>query len=84
MKHTLLLHANDINADHFSALAAMLRKRGYKFVSLDEAMTDPAYQLPEAQTPRGLSWLHRWMLAKGLPMQEEPLEAEWVRKAAQP
>ena len=84
MKHTLLLHANDLNADHFPALAAMLKKRGYKFISLDEALTDPAYQLPEAQSPRGISWLHRWMLARGLPMKEEPLEAEWVRKAAQP
>ena len=83
MKHTLLLHANELNADHFPALAAMLKKRGYRFVSLGDALTDPAYQLPEAQSPRGLSWLHRWMLAKGLPMQEEPLEAEWVRKAAE-
>lgn len=83
MKHTLLLHANDLNADHFPALARMLRNRGYKFISLDEALTDPAYRLPEAQSPRGISWLHRWMLAKGLPMQEEPLEAEWVRTLAQ-
>ena len=83
MKHTLLLHANELNADHFPALAGMLKARGYKFISLDEALTDPAYQLPEAQSPRGISWLHRWMLAKGLPMREEPLEAEWVRKLAQ-
>jgi peptidoglycan/xylan/chitin deacetylase (PgdA/CDA1 family) len=80
MKHTLLLHANEINADHFPTVIAMLRKRGYRFISLDEALTDPAYQLPEAQSTRGISWLHRWMLAKGLPMREEPLEAEWVRK----
>lgn len=83
MKHTLLLHANELNADHLPALANMLRKRGYRFISLDDALTDPAYQLPEVQSPRGISWLHRWMLAKGLPMREEPLEAEWVRKAAQ-
>jgi peptidoglycan/xylan/chitin deacetylase (PgdA/CDA1 family) len=81
MKHTLLLHANDLNADHFPAVVAMLRKRGYTFISLDDALTDPAYRLPEAQSTRGISWLHRWMLAKGLTMREEPLEAEWVRKA---
>jgi peptidoglycan/xylan/chitin deacetylase (PgdA/CDA1 family) len=83
MKHTLLLHANEINADHFGALVAMLKKRGYRFITLDEALTDPAYRLPEAQSPRGISWIHRWMLAKGLPMQEEPLEPEWIRKLAQ-
>jgi peptidoglycan/xylan/chitin deacetylase (PgdA/CDA1 family) len=82
MKHTLLLHANDINADHFSSLAVMLKERGYRFITLDEALTDPAYALPEAQSKRGISWLHRWMLAKGLPLQEEPAEAGWVRDLA--
>jgi hypothetical protein len=84
MKHTLLLHANDLNTDHFDALITMLRKRGYRFITLDDALTDPAYQLPEAQSPRGISWIHRWMLAKGLPLQEEPLEPEWIRKLALP
>jgi peptidoglycan/xylan/chitin deacetylase (PgdA/CDA1 family) len=83
MKHTLLLHANDLNADHFDALVVMLKRRGYRFITLDEALKDPAYQLPEAQSARGLSWIHRWMLAKGLPMREEPLEPEWVRNLAQ-
>lgn len=82
MKHTLLLHANEINADHFGALAVLLKQRGYRFITLDEALTDPAYQLPEAQSTRGISWLHRWMLAKGLAMDEETAEAAWVREAA--
>lgn len=82
MKHTLLLHANDLNADHFGALAQMLKGRGYRFITLNDALTDPAYQLPEAQSTRGISWLHRWMLAKGLPMDEEPAEAAWVRDLA--
>lgn len=82
MKHTLLLHANDLNADHFGALASMLKRRGYRFITLDEALTDPAYQLPEAQSTRGISWLHRWMLARGSGMDEEPAEAPWVRELA--
>ena len=80
IKQTLLLHANEINADHFDSLARMLRKRGYKFITLDEALQDEAYKLPEAQSQRGLSWLHRWMLAKGLPMKEEPKEPEWINQ----
>jgi peptidoglycan/xylan/chitin deacetylase (PgdA/CDA1 family) len=82
VKQVLLLHANELNADHLGALAARLRARGYSFITLDAALTDPAYQLPEAQSARGISWLHRWMLAKGLEMREEPLEPEWVRTLA--
>ncbi|MEZ5424963.1 MAG: polysaccharide deacetylase family protein [Pyrinomonadaceae bacterium] len=78
VKQTLLLHANEINADHFDKLAGMLRKRGYRFITLEEALTDEAYRLPEAQSRRGLSWLHRWMLAKGLEMKEEPIQPEWI------
>jgi peptidoglycan/xylan/chitin deacetylase (PgdA/CDA1 family) len=80
VKQTLLLHANELNADHFDKLAARLRKRGYKFITLDEALKDEAYKLPEVQSMRGISWLHRWMLAKGLPMQEEPSEPAWIRQ----
>lgn len=80
IKQTLLLHANEINADHFDKLAAMMRKRGYKFITLEEALKDEAYKLPEVQSMRGLSWLHRWMLAKGLKMKEEPLQPEWVNE----
>lgn len=80
VKQTLLLHANEINADHFDKLAVMLKKRGYKFITLDEALKDKAYKLPEAQSRRGLSWLHRWLLAKGLKMKEEPGEPEWINR----
>lgn len=80
VKQTLLLHANELNADYFDRLAQMLKKRGYGFITLDEALSDKAYQLPEAQSKRGLSWLHRWMIAKGLPMKEEPLQPDWIDK----
>ncbi|MGE3465966.1 MAG: polysaccharide deacetylase, partial [Pyrinomonadaceae bacterium] len=78
VRQTLLLHANEINADHFDNLAAMMKRRGYKFITLDEALKDEAYRLPEAQSRRGLSWIHRWMLAKGRKMKEEPLQPAWV------
>jgi peptidoglycan/xylan/chitin deacetylase (PgdA/CDA1 family) len=78
VKQTLLLHANDLNADHFDALVEMMKKRGYRFISLEEALADPAYRLPAAHTTRGLSWLHRWMMAKGLKVRMEPREPEWL------
>ena len=76
----LLLHANEINADHFGRVAAMLRDRGYAFVSLEEALADPAYALADGYIgPRGLSWVHRWALGKGMAViEEEPREPEWL------
>jgi peptidoglycan-N-acetylglucosamine deacetylase len=80
VKQTLLLHANELNADHFDALAEMMKQRGYRFISLEEALKDPAYRLPTAHTRKGLSWLHRWRLAKGLKLSSEPREPEWLNK----
>jgi peptidoglycan/xylan/chitin deacetylase (PgdA/CDA1 family) len=80
LPQVLLLHANELNADLMLDLVHMLRARTYTFVSLDEALEDPAYRLPEVHHPRGLSWLHRWMLAKGLTMQPEPVEPAFVRE----
>ena len=79
IRQILLLHANELNADHLDAVIDMLKARGYRFITLDAALEDPAYTLPEAQAARGLSWLHRWMLAKGLLMQGEPLEPSFIR-----
>ena len=42
------------------------RARGYEFVSLDEALQDPAYESPDEFTGRGgITWLHRWALTAG-------------------
>jgi len=78
VKQTLLLHTNELNADYFDELVGMMRKRGYTFISLEAALKDKAYSLPDAQAKMGLSWIHRWMLAKGLEMRPEPTEPEWI------
>jgi peptidoglycan/xylan/chitin deacetylase (PgdA/CDA1 family) len=80
LPQVLLLHASELNADLLPDLLRMLRARRYAFVSLDKAPEDPAYRLPEVPVTRGLSWLHRWMLAKGLPMRPEPAEPPFVRE----
>jgi len=80
VKQTLLLHASDLNADHFDDLVLMMRRRGYAFISLEEALKDRAYELPDAQATKGLSWIHRWRLAKGLPLQMEPSEPEFISR----
>lgn len=85
MSHTLLIHANSINAEFFDDLAAMMKKRGYKFVSLEDALKDEAYRLPDNFTRRaGISWLHRWILDKGKEflVPNEPMVPEFVLKAS--
>jgi hypothetical protein len=45
----------------------MLRKRGYRFVSLDQALKDKAFTLPDTYTGRGgISCLHRWAWSTGV------------------
>jgi peptidoglycan/xylan/chitin deacetylase (PgdA/CDA1 family) len=78
VRHVLLLHANEINADRFDELAAMLKRRGYTFVTLEEALKDPAYSEPDALYKSGVSWIHRWRMAKGLPEKREPRSPKFV------
>lgn len=79
IKQVLLLHANPLNADYFDELVRMMKRRGYAFISLDDALTDPAYRLPDTYTgAKGLSWLHRWALSKGMKLREEPREPEFI------
>jgi peptidoglycan/xylan/chitin deacetylase (PgdA/CDA1 family) len=66
MKQVLLIHANALNADHFGQLAQMIEKRGYKFISLDEALTDKAYSSPDEYAGSGgITWIHRWAITAG-------------------
>jgi peptidoglycan/xylan/chitin deacetylase (PgdA/CDA1 family) len=78
---TLLIHANDINADCLDEMLKRLTERGYSFVSLDEAMSDPAYQTKDTVvTTFGPSWLWRWMKSKGMEISFEgdPEPPQWV------
>jgi peptidoglycan/xylan/chitin deacetylase (PgdA/CDA1 family) len=76
----LLLHMNAINADVLSDVLAILEKRGYRFITMDEAMRDAAYALPDTYVGKqGISWIHRWGLAKGMPVVMEPREPAWLR-----
>ena len=77
-----LMHANELNADSFVELIAGARRRGYAFITLDEAMRDPAYTRPDGYTGRyGPSWLHRWAMAEKKPKEfyaGEPVVPKWV------
>jgi hypothetical protein len=75
----LLLHANHLNAELAPRLLAMLKQRGYQFISLEEAFRDPAYRLPNNYAgPGGFSWIHRWSMTKGMPNKGEPEPPAWL------
>lgn len=75
----LLLHANELNADHFGELAEMMKRRGYAFITLQKALADKAYRSPDDYVgPRGLSWVHRWAVTQGMELKEEPREPAWL------
>lgn len=80
------MHANSINADHFDELLAELKKRGYKFITLEKALKDPAYSSPDTFIGGGgISWLDRWALTRGVPggfFAREPRTPEFVMKLA--
>lgn len=66
MAHILLTHANTINAHYLGRVLGRLAAEGYQFVSLDQALRDPAYQSPDDYVRNGgISWIHRWALTQG-------------------
>lgn len=77
----LLIHASQLNADQMPNLLAMFRRRGYTFVSLEHALADPAYAMPEEYAGTGgFSWIHRWSKTKGMQPRGEPDPPDWVEK----
>ena len=78
INHILLLHANELNADYFDDLIGLLTNKGYEFIPLEDALSDPAYSLPESCSDRGISWLYRWMIAAGIEPPEQPRPPEAI------
>nr|MDQ3803662.1 polysaccharide deacetylase family protein [Acidobacteriota bacterium] len=89
----LMLTAGALNADSFDDLAAMIRRRGYHFVTMEQATRDEAYRLPDNYAGlRGDSWIARWAVTKGLEYKDseenlpplmERYFAEFKRKQAE-
>ena len=57
----------------------MFERRGYGFVTLDEALVDPAYASEDTYTGRaGMSWLQRWAITRDVRLTPEPFPDDWV------
>jgi peptidoglycan/xylan/chitin deacetylase (PgdA/CDA1 family) len=82
---TLLIHTMAINVDHLDALLGQLRARGYRFITLDEAMKDEAYLTPDVFVGRqGPTWLFRWSrtIAPASDFRGDPDVPAWVMEPA--
>jgi len=83
--YVLLLHASRLNADSIGALATILRHAHLRPVSLDTAMTDSAYALPDTYAgPDGDDWLERWAYTqrKDLPWDTLPVPPGAISREA--
>jgi peptidoglycan/xylan/chitin deacetylase (PgdA/CDA1 family) len=84
-KQILLLHANQLEADHIGELLDVMRKRGYRFIALEDALSDQAYALPDTYVgEEGTGWLDHWAIAQGKPPQGAPVFPQWVIDRARP
>jgi peptidoglycan/xylan/chitin deacetylase (PgdA/CDA1 family) len=88
IRQVLLIHANMLNADRFDDLASMFERHGYKFITLDRALEDEAYQSRDTWVGvSGITWLHRWALTRGMPKAfyaDEPEVPSFVAEKARP
>ncbi|HEY6211976.1 MAG TPA: polysaccharide deacetylase family protein, partial [Vicinamibacterales bacterium] len=82
----VLLHADSLNARFLPQLMAMIRRRGYRFITIDDAMRDPAYASKDTwASDAGVSWIERWGVSRGIPesvFDSDPHVPLWVQKIA--
>jgi len=76
-----LIHANRLNAATLDQTLNVFERRGYSFISLDEALADPVYRIAVAPSGRfGPTWLMRWARAqpKELSVYGQPDPSGWI------
>lgn len=75
----ILLHAHYLNAKMMPAILDLFRRRHYRFVSLREAISDPAYRTPDKYYGSGgISWIYRWELGKGMSATWPLSPPDWI------
>jgi peptidoglycan-N-acetylglucosamine deacetylase len=77
----MLLHDNRLNADVIDEVLELFQNKGYRFVSLRAAQSDPAYGIPDTYiTPYGPMWGYRWAKEKNVKVDGrlEPEPPQWI------
>ncbi|MGI8882676.1 MAG: M56 family metallopeptidase [Pyrinomonadaceae bacterium] len=83
VSQTMVLTPSRLVADTADEFFGMIEKRGYQFVSMEEAQKDEAYQTPEAHvgSKSGISWFERWQTAQSKKLRDEPRVSKSVEDA---
>ena len=75
----LLIHCNELNSVALGDTFGRMRARGYRFITLDEAMADAAYARRDTFTGPGGSWLGRSAAALGKAISSTPPRVpDWI------
>jgi peptidoglycan/xylan/chitin deacetylase (PgdA/CDA1 family) len=70
---TMVLTPSRLVTDTADEFFSMIEKRGYSFITVDEAQSDEAYKTRENFTGKaGISWFERWAMAAKRPLLDEP------------
>ena len=78
-KQILLLHGSQLEADHIGDLMDLMHKRGYRFITVADALSDQAYGLPDTFIgEEGTGWLDHWAITQGKPPLGAPEFPQWV------
>ena len=80
--HVMLLHVNKLNADMIDNILAMFAQKQYSFVTLESALADPAYSIPDQfVTKEGWMWAYRWAKELGIRVNgsAETEPPDWIR-----
>ena len=85
----LLIHCNELNSVTLRESIGRMRKRGYAFISLDEAMQDAVYERPDTFAGSGGSWLSRSATVMGKRPTPEtsalrPVVPQWITELVSP
>jgi hypothetical protein len=84
--HVMLLHVNRLNADTIDQVLTLFDQKQYRFVTLDSALADPAYSIPDQfVTKEGWMWAYRWAKELGVHVDgsAETEPPDWIRHYGQ-
>ena len=79
----IVLHANGLNADTMEQILQIFEELNFKFISLEEAQSDPVYKTPDTYiTEFGPMWGYRWARELNVKVngRDEPEVPKWIEE----